>query len=80
MAEFIEADDSVLSDDQIEMIDSLVEADFAAREALAEALGWDWEAGPGVPSVAQVTGDVVAALSEKGWALVPTPAVSGAES
>lgn len=78
MADAIEVDDSALTDDQVAEVDALVEEELAARVALADALGWDWEAAPGVPSVDAVVGDVIAAMDARGFKIVRTSDVSSA--
>lgn len=73
MAEYVEVDDFALGDEQLDEIVSAVETEVAAREALVEALGWDWEPAPGVPSVDEVAAEVLEDLHTLGYMLVPVP-------
>ncbi|WP_179275764.1 hypothetical protein [Rhodococcus sp. 06-418-5] len=43
---------------------------MTANDALAEVLGWDWPAAPGVPSSVDVVEQLVRDLDGLGWVVV----------
>ncbi|OZE13352.1 hypothetical protein CH249_01960 [Rhodococcus sp. 05-2255-3B1] len=43
---------------------------MTANEALAEALGWDWQAAVGVPTAHDAVEEVIRDLDELGWVIV----------